>query len=101
MDLEYKVTGELWIYPGEASWFFVSVPNKYYDELKNISSHLRRGFGSIKVLAKIDTVEWYTSIFPDNKSRTYLLPVKKPIRKQCNLRIGSNLKVSIRIVEHG
>jgi len=39
----------------------------------------RRGFGSVKVAARIGETRWQTSLFPQ-KSGGWFLPVKKPVR---------------------
>jgi hypothetical protein len=40
-----------------------------------------RGWGSLPVTVTIGTTTWDTSVFPDRKSGTYLLPVKAAVRK--------------------
>jgi hypothetical protein len=39
----------------------------------------RRGFGSVKVAARIGRSRWQTSLFPQ-KAGGWFLPVKKPVR---------------------
>ena len=96
----YTFRAKLWEYPGEAAWFFVSVPSDYYQEIKDISGP-RRGFGSVRVEATIGEDTWRTSIFPDTKEGTYLLPVKKSIRSNNNLSDGSKTSVNLRLVDLG
>ena len=49
---------------------------------------LRGGFGSIKVLVTIGNTTWNTSLFPDSKRKTFILPVKKEVRRAENLAEG-------------
>jgi hypothetical protein len=48
----------------------------------------RRGFGSVKVTARVGGSEWQTSLFPQ-KSGGWFLPVKKPVRLAENLDFGA------------
>jgi hypothetical protein len=48
----------------------------------------RRGFGSVKVTARVGESKWQTSLFPQ-KSGGWFLPVKKPVRLAENLDFGA------------
>ncbi len=45
----------------------------------------RRGWGAVYVNARVGKSIWKTSIFPDKRSSTYILPLKKEIRYEENL----------------
>ena len=51
-----------------------------------------RGFGSVRVEARIGDVTWRTSVFPLN-SGGYLLPVKAEVR--CKADIGAGDEVTV------
>jgi len=51
----------------------------------------RRGFGSVKVTARIGDSEWQTSLFPQ-KTGGWFLPVKKPVRLAENLDYGDEIE---------
>ncbi len=55
----------------------------------------RRGFGSVKVIAGIGDTEWKSSVFPQNKSREWILLVSKKVMKAEGLAQGS--KVNLRL----
>jgi Domain of unknown function (DUF1905) len=94
--MKYEFEAELWEWQGKGAWHFISLPKEYANEIKAITeSPIKTGFGSVRVSAKISKTTWITSIFPDNKSGSYLLPVKKDVRKKENLQAGSKLKVII------
>ncbi len=81
MAAVYKVRGKVWLWPGEqAAWHFVHVDKKTSDAIKARHTGPRRGFGAVKVKATIGKTSWTTSIFPDKKSGTYLLPLKAKVR---------------------
>jgi hypothetical protein len=58
---------------------------------------LRRGWGAVYVKAKVKKTEWQTSIFPDKRSNTYVLPLKKEVRFEENLYDGEEFNFSIEV----
>jgi hypothetical protein len=50
----------------------------------------RRGFGSVKVTARIGGSAWQTSLFPQ-KAGGWFLPVKKPIRLAEGIDFGDEI----------
>lgn len=79
---QYKISTYIWLYPGMAGWHFASVPPEVSDDIKNQFGYLKRGWGSLPVIAKIGETSWKTSIFPDKQSGGYLLPIKAQVRKK-------------------
>jgi len=78
---KYKLRSEVWLYPGMSAWHFISVPKRASEEIKATFGKNARGWGSLPVVATIGKTSWKTSIFPDKKSGTYLLPLKVSVRK--------------------
>ena len=97
MVLAYTFKDELWAYFGDGSWYFITLPVKYADEIKTIASSIKKGFGSVKVSATIGSTSWNTSIFPDVKSKSYVLPIKKDVRIANHISVGDKPKVYITI----
>ncbi len=87
----------MWEHTGTAAWFFVSLPEPIADEIEGSFGHRAKGFGSLRVDVQIGTTRWQTSIFPDNKRATYLLPVKKAVRKAEGLTDGSMARVDLEL----
>ena len=86
---------ELWLYPtAKAAWCFATLPRDVGEQFKFFHPHTG-GFGSIKVTAKIGDTEWTTSIFPDSRSGSYLLPVKAEVRKKERVKPGDVVSVTI------
>lgn len=95
---QFKITAKVWVYEGEAAWHFITIPQNTSDEIKLKFSEMKRGWGSLPVTVKTKSgVEWKTSIFPDKKLDTYLLPLKKEIRKKENIKIGDSITLLITI----
>jgi hypothetical protein len=91
----YSFKSKLWVWPGDkAAWRFVTVPKIESEKIKK-STPVKRGFGSIRVTARVGKTRWDTSIFPDSKSGTYLLPVKTTVRRAEGLDDGDTVDVRI------
>lgn len=100
------VTAPLWLWSGEGgSWHFVTIPPEDSIEirLESATSGIRRGFGSVRVEARINpstgsgqVVTWRTSIFP-HKAGGYLLPVKAAVRRDAGIAADDLVTVSLEL----
>ena len=88
----------VWEHDGSAAWHFVSVPEEVADEIDERFGHRAAGFGSIRVRVTVGATTWSTSLFPDTKRRTYVLPVKKAVRTAEGLAAGSCPWVELEIL---
>src|SRR3989344_5661930 len=77
----YRMRSEVWPYPGMAGWRFLTLPKKDGQEIRQKFGKQARGGGSLPVSVTIGNTTWNTSIFPDKKSGSYVLPLKAKIRK--------------------
>lgn len=83
----------LWLWNGKGAWHFVTLP---VDDSQIIRMAVpRRGWGSVRVKARIGETSWATSIFPDSKSGAYLLPVKAEVRKAEGIAPGDAVEVAL------
>lgn len=94
---KYKIHSEVWLYPGMAGWHFVSVPKKEALEIKKNFDKKKRGWGSLPVVVTLGKTSWKTSIFPDKKTGTYLMPLKVEVRKKEGIMSGDRVKFNIEI----
>jgi hypothetical protein len=67
------------------------------EEAEQIAMHARlhrleygrqRGFGSVKVMARIGSTEWKTSVFPQDRSTEWILLVSKKVMRAEDLAEG-------------
>ena len=94
------VTSLLWIWKGSDAagrWYFITVPEEQSGEIKAHAFGSPRGFGSVKVEARIGNVVWRTSVFPLN-SGGYLLPVKAEVRRKADLAVGDEATVELELL---
>lgn len=88
---------KVWLYPGFAGWHFVSLPKKESREIRTRFSAIKRGWGSLPVIVTVGKTQWRTSIFPDNKTDTYVLALKADVRKKENISMGGTISYTIEI----
>ena len=95
----YELTGEVWRYPGDGGWHFVTVPPDVADELSVRYADRHRPFGSLRVRATLGSSTWSTSLFKDTKSASYLLPVKADVRRRERIEDGVVATIRIELEE--
>lgn len=99
MNKKFFFTSKIWLWHGENPWHFISVEKNVAEKIKKTQENkLRRGWGAVKVKIKINKTSWDTSIFPDKRTNTYLLPLKASIRKKENLFAGDKVKVNLELI---
>ncbi len=88
-------SARLWKYDGPAGWYFVTLPKKLAQEIRKQHQSSEEGWGRLKVRAKIKNTAWDTAIWFDTKAKSYLLPIKAPIRKKES--IAENQRISVEL----
>src|SRR4051794_23987250 len=83
------------------AWYFLTLPVDAAEEIRARTRGERRGFGSVRVHATIGRTTWATSIFPDTRSSSYVLPVKAAVRKRERLEPDAVLDVPLALVADG
>lgn len=78
----YTLKSKVVLWPGDAAWHFLGVDKASTAKIKEDFKGVKRGFGSLPVEVKLGKTIWKTSIFPDNRSGMYLLPLKAAVRKK-------------------
>lgn len=56
------------------------------------------GFGSVRVEVTIGSTTWRTSLFPDSKLGSYVLPVKKAVRTAEGLDVGDTTAIELALI---
>jgi hypothetical protein len=98
----YEFEGVLWLWQARqatepGSWVFVSLPFDVSDEIE-AQAVPGKGFGSVRVEVTLGSSTWRTSLFPSAEEKTYVLPVKKPVRRTEGLEVGDTCSVSVRLL---
>lgn len=93
---------ELWEHsPDEpGSWHFATVPADVAEEI-SLEAGPREGFGSVRVEATIGATTWRTSLFPDAAAGTFVLPVKRAVRRAEDLHAGMSCDLVLEVLGEG
>jgi hypothetical protein len=98
--MRYEFDAVLWQWQARTdSWTFVSLPLELADEVLDVAGPVTRGFGSVRVEVTVGSTTWRTSIFPDAKAGTYVLPIKKAVRRAEGLTTDGTLRLTLTLVD--
>lgn len=81
---------------GTAAWFFLVIDGETAQAIRAAAGP-RRGFGSVKVKARIGRTGFATSLFPAKEMGGFLLPLKASLRKAEKLDEGSAATAEIEL----
>ncbi len=94
----FTIRAKVTLWPGAvAAWHFVVLPSKQSTEIKKKFGGKARGWGSLPVNVTIGKTKWRTSIFWDNRSAAYLLPLKLQVRRAEGIAHGDTIKFQLEI----
>jgi len=97
--MKYTFSAKVWLYPGgTAAWHFITVPKNISETVKKKHGANARGWGSLPVEVTVGKTKWTTSIFPDKKSGTYILPLKVAVRRAEGLFEGESTSLTLKII---
>lgn len=99
MTKTYSLTSKFWLYDGLTAWHFITIPQETTKDIDLMFAHAKRGWGSLPVIVTIGKTAWKTSIFPDKKTSTYLLPVKVAARKKEEIEVGDEVTFVLDIAD--
>ena len=100
--MRFTFEAELWVWDARQadSWTFVSLPAEASAEIRELADRTPRpGFGSMRVTVTIGDSTWTTSIFPDSKQGSYVLPIKKAIRRAEAVEAGDVATVTVELAD--
>lgn len=99
---EYTFDADLWRWEAKTDetggWVFVTMPADQADDLR-MEAGPPRGFGSVRVEARIGATVWRTSVFPSTETGSFVLPVKKQVRDREGLEVGGTCTVTLVLVD--
>jgi len=97
--LVYEFRAPLWPWESRRDlWTFVTLPEDAADEIAALTDAGARGFGAVRVEARIGAVLWRTSIFPQGTGGAYVLPVKRSIPAANALEVGDEVSVWLQVL---
>ena len=73
----------------------VDLPPAVADEVTETRSEPATAFGSGRVQVRIGAQVWETSVFPSRQRSTYVLPVRKSVRRSLDVEPGDEVDVTV------
>jgi len=102
MIIEFEGDVFQWAARTDSSWYFTALPLELAEMVREIPRPYR-GFGSVRVRARVGKSEWATSIFPDrgvgDGAGSYVLPLKKAVRVAESLVDGGPVTVRLEVLD--
>lgn len=87
-----KIKVKVWRWPGDGGWHFVTLDKKLSKQIRDVYT---KGF--VRIVAKVGKTSWDTSLFPHKQSESYLLSVKKSVRKEEDIFEGDTVTIGFKI----
>lgn len=69
-----------------------------HERLRRLELGDRRGFGSVKVMARIGATGWKTSVFPQRQRSEWVLLISRKVMRAEDLQAGRDAKVEIELI---
>lgn len=92
-----KAPLKVWTFADGVS-HFMSVPEELSGEIRAHALFVKRGFGSVRVEARIDDFTWRTSMFPSKSNGGYFLPVKIEVLRRTGIAAGDEVEVKLELL---
>lgn len=97
--VRYTFEAPLWLWEvPQGSWHFVTLPTDIADEIEDLQSGPRRGFGAVKVRVTIGETTWITSAFPSRDAESLILPIKAQVRRAEGLNAGDTASITVELL---
>jgi putative endonuclease len=90
---QYIIHAKVWKWEGDMAWYFINLDTALSGKIRE-----SRGKGMIKIHVQIGKSSWNTSLLYHTEAQTYLIAIKKPIRRKEQLIEGSEVKVNFTLI---
>jgi hypothetical protein len=90
-DLTLEFTAPLWRWEARRElWTFVSLPAAVTEDVRDLA-------GAVRTHARVGTTQWWTSVFPQESTGPYVLPIKRSVRTANGLELGDDVTVWVQL----
>ena len=93
--LDLTFTNRVIEWRGPAPYFYLPLSEEAAEDVHDVRQVATYGWGVIPVVARINDVEFETSLFP--KDGGYLLPLKDAVRKPAGITVGDEVRVEMTV----
>jgi len=97
----FTFTAALWQWTAASSagtWYFVTVTEDISDQIEDMATGPRAGFGSVRVRVTVGESTWDTSVFPSKEHAAFILPIKKAVRLAESWHEGDSTTVTLEVL---
>lgn len=92
MKSDITLKGIIQKFSGSGGWYYVTVPEKYTEELKQ----RRRAWGMYPITAHVGDTTWKTKLMM-KKGADFFVALKAAVRNEEKLAVGNQVTVSFRL----
>ena len=92
---QFRFEAEIIYWRGPSPFFYAPLPEAEAARIRQAAKAVSYGWGMIPVEARIDGVDFTTSLFP--KDETYLLPIKAEVRRKASVTAGDTVLVEMTV----
>lgn len=82
---------------GDGAWHMVALPEDLSDEIDARYAGPKRGFGAVRVTARIGATKWGTSIFPNRTTGIFVMGIKRAVREAEGIDEGAKVTVGLEV----
>ena len=97
----FTFTGEVFAGSGSGAWHMLSLPEDLSDEIHARYMGPKRGFGAVRVRARIGETRWETSAFPNRTTGIFVMGIKRQVRDAEEIDEGDSVEVRLEIPDLG
>lgn len=90
---KYIVLAKVWKWEGDMAWFFINLDRDLSQKIREA-----RGRGMVKISTQIGKSSWNTSLLYHLEAKSYLIAIKKSVRRKEGIIEGSDVKVKFRLI---
>ncbi len=69
-----------------------------HERLHRLEFGARRGFGSVKVMARVGGTQWKTSVFPQSQKTEWVLLISKKVMRAEDLDEGDSVSLRLELL---
>jgi hypothetical protein len=95
VSMELAFTNTVIEWRGPAPYYYLPLTDEAADDVHEVRNMATYGWGVIPVSARIDEMEFETSLFP--RDGGYLLPLKDAVRKPAGITVGDEVSVEMTV----
>jgi len=87
----FNFKAKVYIYQSRAIYFMITLPRDVAQAIETLFGDLKGGWGSLPVIVTVGKTTWKTAIFSDQSEKSFIMLLKKEIRKKEGIKEGDEV----------